>query len=1400
MALSSRARRRVGILLAGFVVLAIAAPAAHVAVKAKRQQRIAEALELGLAAYSEQRYPETMEHLGFYVGRVHTNGEAYFALADARYHVESEDGRYLKTALALATQASDLMPDQIEPLDLRLELYVKLGFATEAIEVATRIIGIDQSHRRAHEVKIGGLAALGRLDEAMGVAEDLVAQFPDDVEAHRAILDIRRGLGHDMQELLAYADDLAAKHENEVGFVLLKAAWHEHAGDNDGAQAAVRQAAQIGTDDPLVLRRIVALMDTLGLQREAEEALAAAAADPETGLDAAIVAAERAWKDARVADAVEQVKALPTDFSAASSQTVGWMGFLLSEAGEPNEFVLDELEQRNDVESSTWLGIIKGAADLRAGNLEEARSRLEMAVRQDTGNTLASFLLGTVENSLGEWRRAEARWRPLLRQQRWLGVNIALVRLLLERGQVEAAHREAAIAFAGSSDRLDSAALIARTSVAMIEAGLGSDADVVSTLDLLEQIAAQAPEPGFALAMLARVHLATGQEEAAGKDIANLIAQESRTQSDVMRALLSSLDRHRIDARQDLEEWLISGGVTDPEILMALAKSAAQAGRADQGKQMIRNAIAAATSDAQRADYEDRLAALLHEIGDEAGFESLVEHAQQNPQSVYAQLSLLNSEDAWSREAVVTDAISRLRDLTGDSASGWRLFEARRLLTFNSSEARAAEAENLLRELLRFDPDHAEALVLAAEAAMSHRDGSAAASARTDAIKDLEQAVNGSPEEAWIYPRLIQLLQAAGRSSEAETWLRRFGRFGNLSVELKRRRALLFETQGLWDDAAGDLSQLADELGQTPDRLALARVLERSGDVSGARGIYEQLLAASEVADTSRVQAADFFANRGDIERGLKTLESLGDLTAVQAILVRAGFLERHGRLGEAEVLFRSATAESESSEPWVELARFLAGVKRYADAREALDRARELDPQSERIDAIDGLISLYESDRVTSENLTKLVGSIASDESRAVMEKLVRLIQGIEQDPENAQPFIDGLRGLRRQSPTFYPAAHLLVSAYLNQGKPQEAVDAARDAARTMPANPDASRLAAETLLATGHLDEALGAARAWLRLNPSQAYEAQMVIGIGLANMGRHREALATVEPWRDRILEEVEAVPGRLEMYTTLLVRLGQTDQAHSLLWPRAQETLPWALAYTRVARQIRSDPETLVQWLERIEPFLADDDFGTLLLAQGWLDLALQTRQDAHFERVVRTAQTLVERPDWRAAALMIIATSQDQSGRYAQAEASYRQLLDVVPDHATALNNLAYMLIQAKGSTDEAISLATRAVDLGRRGGMDPSIQVNFADTLGVALLHSERFDEAETVFVEALDLRPRQLNLLVGLAEAQKGQGQNGAMSRSMVLIEDVLAASAKPQGRLWERVEALRAAAAGQG
>lgn len=112
----------------------------------------------------------------------------------------------------------------------------------------------------------------------------------------------------------------------------------------------------------------------------------------------------------------------------------------------------------------------------------------------------------------------------------------------------------------------------------------------------------------------------------------------------------------------------------------------------------------------------------------------------------------------------------------------------------------------------------------------------------------------------------------------------------------------------------------------------------------------------------------------------------------------------------------------------------------------------------------------------------------------------------------------------------------------------------------------------------------------------------------------------------------------------------------------------------------------------------------------------------------------------------------IATLYYSTNKREKAEEYYRKAIEIKPDSAEALNNLAYLLAESNKKIEDAMSMAETAVKL------EPS-NASYLDTLGWLYYRMEQFDKALDILLKSAQIAPGQGEILmhIGTVYLEKG-------------------------------------------
>jgi tetratricopeptide (TPR) repeat protein len=161
-----------------------------------------------------------------------------------------------------------------------------------------------------------------------------------------------------------------------------------------------------------------------------------------------------------------------------------------------------------------------------------------------------------------------------------------------------------------------------------------------------------------------------------------------------------------------------------------------------------------------------------------------------------------------------------------------------------------------------------------------------------------------------------------------------------------------------------------------------------------------------------------------------------------------------------------------------------------------------------------------------------------------------------------------------------------------------------------------------------------------------------------------------------------------------------------------------------------------------------------------------DTALVQAQLGHPDDAIAVARHLVRVDPKGVGSRFLLANLLEANGGEKEAITIYRTILADAPDHADALNNLAWCLTDT-GDAEAAVPLARRAAEL-RHDSAD------VADTLGWSLLHAGQTAEAVMQLKTANRLRHDDPTLLYHLAIAERDAGDRQAARAAVITALDL--------------------------
>jgi len=1372
------------------VVLIAGIAGAYSARQLLRQRGLSAALETGMAAYERKDYPVAMQNLGQYVGRHKDDAKPMLALADCRRRIREENGRHLITALSIARAAAEVAPAQSEPLEMVLELCEQLGFNTEAQDTACRLLAIDPNHAAALKARTRALAMVGSKKEALESANDWLSRHPKSIDANEAKLFLLQSLGTPDAEVQAFAEQAANDNPDDVAFAMLKCRTLMALRRIDEATAAAKYVATLPIRTREQLRQLVGILQVLQLTDESKAVLATSRSNQALADEAWLIEAERAWKLGDNGRAKECVASMSAS-QERSDRELALRCIIAVDAAEAvqSREAIREIGVQSTPAAAYWAGILRGREYLLKDDLPHAEAEFSSAASMDSGPGYAQFFLGQVHARGRDWRRAAEQYiSATAADPFWTTARTASISLLDRTGQLDEALDQARQGYLATHMLLD-AVQYARIAVALMEEGRAESRLTSEIMIDLEKIKNDRPDNAYVLALLARAKLATGDKDRAAELTEKLLTLADPPPLDSISRLAIGFRRAGYPVADKLDA-LIDRAAPPVDAAAARSTILAASGNVPAAIASLRAAAAQATGD-DRTRLQAQLGLLLDATGDPGARDVLVPLAEANPSKVELQLGILNSQFAWSDEAVINGALARLAAVVGEDSDVWKLHDARRMLTFPESgpkaltiEAVAAKVGLNLMKINRKDPGNtAIAMVLAeAQALLKERD---------QAIDTLTRAANAAPNEWTVYPRLIDLLQLSGRATEAAQRLTRFRAQGSLPLPIQRQRARLLDRQGLQAEYMNDLSDLAAR-GGADDRLAYAIELARAGDAAKAKPLFDALLAEPTVSARAVVAAAEFVDATQGLEAGLAVLAGVpAGVDAASLKTEKARLLARHDRKDEAEAIYRELTVGG-GPDAWANLAQFLIDNGKMDEAAKAVESGRAATPNAPSLLWLAAMVKLKSGSEANAATIKELTDALNSPETAPDFRDIAMALRAYGQDSDQKK-LVEALEKITKTYPSSFLAWRELTNAYAQAGKLDDAVKAASSAAQSIPGDPRAPQLAAEVLMAANRLPEAAAMASRWRATTPQDTLRPDLLRARIAYLQRRFVEAAEILSPFRARLEEAGDKGADSLELYAACLASAGRESEARDLLKSRAEGNPLWHIRYLRTTQALLSQLDKARAWADAIPIGESSQASVAITAAQAWSAIYSASNKPEDLDRAMHFAQLASNDDAFSGPALSMLANAYHMKGELDTAVSTYRAALDKSPDDPALLNNLAYLIAITKPS-EEAYKLASRAVDFADKQRMPDGVRANFMETLGYCALKLRNFKDAESAFQRGLALNPAGLDLLVGFAEANQGlPNQTAKVTETLERIQTLIGQGQRPTPELTARIEQVR-------
>jgi len=350
------------------------------------------------------------------------------------------------------------------------------------------------------------------------------------------------------------------------------------------------------------------------------------------------------------------------------------------------------------------------------------------------------------------------------------------------------------------------------------------------------------------------------------------------------------------------------------------------------------------------------------------------------------------------------------------------------------------------------------------------------------------------------------------------------------------------------------------------------------------------------------------------------------------------------------------------------------------------------------------------------------------------------------------------------------------LASAYGELGRLADASITAKSLAGDYPGNPAILIVLGEALSRQGLVEPAVEALRAALdgmggREDEDAERRDDLRLRIAVLHLADHDAESA------GKVLAALE----RKERSEALEVRARQALAANK---PKEVRTLARKLrarGEAGSAALLEAEASLREGHVDRAEPRLAEAI--ELLGDTGREQVALVAREAGHPEVAEKTLREWVQAAPEDAASRFALGRFLERSGRFPEAEAELRQVLNLDPKNAEALNYLGYSLADRDVNLPEAAELIERALALEPWNGA-------FLDSLGWARYQAGEFEKAREPLEKAAREFPRDATVLEHLGDLYEKLGD---ASKAETAWQQALDAGAENADALRSKLAKLR-------
>src|SRR5688500_2975506 len=348
--------RRVIILIVGAGLLAAAVMAVVIVRQRQITSRYMASRADGIAAVERGDYAAALESLRPYVTKYTPDAGALLAYATAPSPLEELTGMHLSDGVQAFRTVLALEPDNVAAQHALLELFPRIGYNREAIELADTILAREPRNVNALRAKAVALERSRRYKEAVAAYVQLNEVAPQDLRGHIKTFELYRRTDRPAADVVARAEALQKKNPGDPRYELLLGIAYGDARNLAKARELLRTAAARPAPDAEFVAEMAATFDRFRMFGDSQALLERAVIDnPDPKIMRVLV--QRLWQSLRSDLVAKRLRDVQPSDPKSDSQLLALRAVALYEtdcAADAAPIVAALAERKHDTVATAW--------------------------------------------------------------------------------------------------------------------------------------------------------------------------------------------------------------------------------------------------------------------------------------------------------------------------------------------------------------------------------------------------------------------------------------------------------------------------------------------------------------------------------------------------------------------------------------------------------------------------------------------------------------------------------------------------------------------------------------------------------------------------------------------------------------------------------------------------------------------------------------------------------------------------------------------------------------------------------------------------------------------------------------------------------------------------------------